>query len=193
MALAGAGATQRARMEQWGMPVLAGAMAALAWAVAPLPAANPMPQWSLWLAIAVVLGLAAPLWEIALGYGNALIRRQRVNRVALHGYAPSRFGAVASVCVVAACEELIFRRIGIDLLVSNLAWPVWAAIAITSVFYGLNHLYFGWLTVSQKILTGAVYGALYVISGHALLVPLVAHVVHNIVVLTIVPRWGGRA
>lgn len=192
MTMTGASARQRALVEQWGMPVLAAGVAALAWYVAPLPDESLLPQWSLWLVIAVAVGAVGPAWEIGLGYAVALVRRRRVDRVALHGSAPQRTIAVVSVCIVAVAEEVIFRWIGIDLLTSQLGWPVWAAIAVTSIVYGLNHLFYGWPTVGQKMVTGAIYGTLYVVSGHAVLVPVIVHVVHNVVVLTIVPRLGGR-
>lgn len=190
---AGGGLTTagRERLERWGLPVAAGAVALLAWWTAPLPGLGPLPASLVWPLIAAAAGLLAPLWEIGLGYAWAFARRRRVARVALHERASVHFGAMASVCLVAVAEELVFRRLGIELL-AGLDRPLWTVVALTSIVYGLNHLYFGWPTVAQKTLTGAAYAGLYIAGGHSLLVPVIAHVVHNLVVLG-GARWlGGR-
>lgn len=187
----GLSATGRARLELWGLPFAAGLIAALAWWAAPLPGLGPLPATALWPLIALAAGLLAPLWEIGLGYLWALARRRRVARVALHDKASAHLGAILSMSVVAVAEELVFRRLGVELL-GALAWPLWTIVALTSIVYGLNHLYFGWTTVAQKTLTGAVYAGLYLVGGRSLLVPVIAHVVHNAAILT-GARWlGGR-
>jgi hypothetical protein len=61
-------------------------------------------------------------------------------------------------------------------------------VALTAAGYGLNHLYFGALTVFQKTVTGVLFGALFLACGHSLLVPVTAHVVQNLLVL----GWAAR-
>jgi membrane protease YdiL (CAAX protease family) len=94
--------------------------------------------------------------------------------------------------VIAVAEEVVFRGVGQHLLERVLLWPAVPAIALTAAVYGLNHLYFGNLTVLQKVSTGVLYGALYDLSGRAVLVPVIAHVLQNLVVLLVLPRWLSR-
>jgi membrane protease YdiL (CAAX protease family) len=61
------------------------------------------------------------------------------------------------------------------------------ALGVTSVVYGLNHLYFGWLAVLQKTLTGVGLGLLFIYSGYSILVPIIAHATQNLVV-QLLPR-----
>jgi hypothetical protein len=46
--------------------------------------------------------------------------------------------------------------------------------------------------VGQKSITGLLFGVLYVLAGHSVAAPLVAHVVQNILVLTVLPRLEAR-
>jgi len=168
-------------------------VAALAWAVAPATGVAAVPDGWWWLAVAVAVGALAPGGEIALGVVAAKAQGARVDRIALHSRAPAASAvAVVGAALVAAAEEVLFRGIGQHLLDVVLGWPAVLAIGLTAVLYGLNHLYFGWLTVGQKVFTGAVFGSLYVLAGLSVLVPVVAHVVQNVVVLTILPRWVER-
>ena len=100
-------------------------------------------------------GLAAPVLELAATYAAARVRGRRVSGVRLHQGWTARGGlALVGALVAGVAEEAIFRGVGLYLLVHPLAVPVVAAVAVTAVGYGLNHLYFGWSTVAQKTLTG---------------------------------------
>lgn len=157
-------------------------VAALAWYVAPAHGGLLAPTWW-WYAVAVAAGLAAPAWEVAVGFAVALARRRRPARVVRHaGWGDGGALAVAAAVVVGFAEEVIFRGVGLSLVVDELGAPVVVAVALTALAYGFNHLYFGWLTVAQKCLTGVAFGMLFVASGHSLLVPVVAHVVQNLAV-----------
>lgn len=175
-----------------GQLVFAGALIATAALVATLA---PM-RWELsspvdwrWYAAAVAFGCLAPVLEWAAGAALLAIRHRRLAGIALH-----RLAGGGSVWVVlaavgaAAAEEVLFRGVGLHLLETALGWPAVAALAVTAVVYGLNHLYFGAMTVGQKTITGAGFGLLYLLGGHNVLVPLVAHAVQNVVVLTVLPR-----
>jgi membrane protease YdiL (CAAX protease family) len=87
--------------------------------------------------------------------------------------------------VAAVAEEMVFRGIFLPVLSELVALMV--ALGVTSVVYGLNHLYFGWLAVLQKTLTGVGLGLLFIYSGHSILVPIIAHAVQNLVV-QLLPR-----
>ena len=114
-------------------------------------------------------------------------------RIGLHErWSAVSAAAVAAVVVTAAAEELVFRGVWLPVLERSLGWLAAAAIALTSVIYGLNHLFFGWLTVVQKTVTGVALGVLFELSGFHLVVPVIAHVTQNLVVLLILPRWTGR-
>lgn len=171
-------------------------VAALAWYVAPVDLAVLPASWW-WYPLAVAVGLAAPAWEVAAGFGAAVVRRRRPVRVAPHRRWSTGAPMLAAAVAVGVAEEVIFRGVGLSLLVRELGVPVAAAVALTAVAYGLNHLYFGGLTVAQKCLTGAVFGALFVASGYRLAVPLLAHVAQNLSVSVGWPRrsatGGGRS
>lgn len=182
----------RALGRQLWLPGAFALVTALVWYVAPATGVLRAPAAWWWCAVAVAAGLAAPALEVATGSAAALAQRRRVGRVRLHERgAGGSAAAVAGAVVVAAAEEVIFRGVGLHLLVHGLGWPAVAAVGLTAVVYGLNHLYFGWLTVLQKTVTGVLFGGLFVAAGYSLLVPLVAHAVQNILVLTVLPRWGG--
>jgi membrane protease YdiL (CAAX protease family) len=167
-------------------------VAALVWAVTPADGVLTAPQGWYWLAVAVAFGVLAPGWEIGLGALIAKARRRRISRVALHGrVGPVTVAAVTGAVLIALAEEVLFRGVGLHLLREVLGWPAVAAVGLTAVVYGLNHLYFGWLTVGQKVLTGVGFGLLYLLAGESVLVPATAHVVQNLVVLALLPRWLG--
>ncbi|BCB75559.1 hypothetical protein GCM10022251_28270 [Phytohabitans flavus] len=165
------------------------AVAALAATLAPM-------EWDLtssvdwyWYAAAAAFGFLAPVLEWAVGAAVLAIRHRRLAGIALHRLAGGGSALVVLAAVgAAAAEEVLFRGVGLHLLEGVLGWPAAAALAITAVVYGLNHLYFGAMTVVQKTVTGVGFGLLYLLGGHNVLVPLVAHVVQNVVVLTLLPR-----
>lgn len=169
------------------------AAAALVWYVAPASGVFAAPaQWR-WCAVAVAAGCAGPVVEYGVGALVAVARGRRAGRPALHERAgAASASAVTCAVAIAVAEEVIFRGVGLHLLVRVLGWAAAPAVALVAVVYGLNHLYFGWLTVAQKIVTGVAYGVLYELGGHSVLVPALAHVVQNVVVLALLPRWTVR-
>lgn len=169
------------------------AVAALVWYVAPASGVLMTPNGFHWLAAAAAVGCLAPAIEFGVGALAVLGRGQKVGRIGLHQLAATGSAlAVVGAVGVAVAEEILFRGVGLHLLGQVLGWPIAAAVALTAVVYGLNHLYFGWVTVGQKIVTGVAFGALYELGGHSVLVPVVAHVAQNLVVLTVLPRLAAR-
>ncbi|GGM78490.1 CPBP family intramembrane glutamic endopeptidase [Dactylosporangium sucinum] len=164
------------------------ALAALAATVAPMRWTFPPVDW-LWYAAAVAFGFLTVPLEWAVGAAYVAVRYRRLAGIGLHRLVGATSASVVLAYVVAgAAEEVLFRGVGLHVLEGVLGWPVAAALAITSVVYGLNHLYFGAIAVAQKTFTGVGFGLLYLLGGHNVLVPLVAHAVQNLVVLTVLPR-----
>ncbi len=195
-AAGGAATGAAARVRRWAAtlayPGLFALVALLAWYVAPATGVLAVPgRW--WYAVALAAGALAPGIEVAVGYLAAWLRRRRVARVALHErWAGVSSVALVAVTVTAVAEEVVFRGVGLHLLRTELGWPAVPAVGLTALVYGLNHLYYGGLTVLQKIVTGVLLGVLYELCGQAVVVPLLAHVTQNLVVLLVLPRIAGR-
>jgi membrane protease YdiL (CAAX protease family) len=136
------------------------------------------PRWYLYAAAA---GLAAPFFEYLIG----LIALRKLVPLRLHDLAGKGAVAVLAVLVAAVAEEMVFRGIFLPVLSELVA--VMVALGVTSIVYGLNHLYFGWLAVVQKTLTGVGLGLLFVYGGYSILVPIIAHATQNLVV-QLLPR-----
>jgi CAAX protease family protein len=93
--------------------------------------------------------------------------------------------ALAIVAVLAGLgEETLFRGVIQPALATHL--PVWAALAVTAVLFGLLH----WVTPTYALLAGIVgayLGVLLLVSGN-LLAPIVAHALYDLVALTLLVR-----
>ncbi|HEY8474212.1 MAG TPA: CPBP family intramembrane glutamic endopeptidase [Natronosporangium sp.] len=175
-------------------PALLSLLAGLVWYVAPTSGVLQAPSTWLWCAVAVVVGGSLPAVELGTGLLLAKLGRRRVAGIGLHERV-SGGGWLTLVLVpvtIAVAEEVIFRGVALELLVGPLGWPAALAVAATAIGYGLNHTYFGWLTVAQKVVSGAGFGVLYLAAGGSLLVPAIAHAVQNLVVYVVLPRLRGR-
>ncbi|WP_203906875.1 CPBP family intramembrane glutamic endopeptidase [Rhizocola hellebori] len=170
-----AGGTSRGIRPDLGFALAVLMVAGLAIAVSPVEGLFRLaiePRWYLYAAAA---GLIAPFFEYLIG----LIALRKLVPLRLHERAGTGAVAVLAVLVAAIAEEMVFR--GIFLPVLSELVPVMVAVGITSVIYGLNHLYFGWLAVVQKTLTGVGFCLLFVWSGYSVLVPIAAHAIQNLV------------
>jgi membrane protease YdiL (CAAX protease family) len=86
------------------------------------------------------------------------------------------------LALVAVGEEIFYRLIWIAVMLSfGLSMPL--ALVISSVAYGFNHLSFGGLSVFSKSVTGLCYGALYLLGGQSIILPVVTHVLQNFTLL----------
>ncbi len=174
--------------------LLPAVLALLAWYLAPASGVLSAPRDWQWVAVALVLGCAAPAVEVAVGALAGAMSGRRLVFGGLHRHwSVQPTTAVPVVLLIGAAEEVVFRGVGQHLLVHVFGWPVAAAIALMALLYGLNHLYFGWLTVGQKVVTGLLYGALYQAGGQSVLVPVLAHLAQNLVVLLVLPRAATAA
>ncbi len=69
-------------------------------------------------------------------------------------------------------EEALFR--GFLLWYFSQWMGIWAALALSSVFFGIAHLYQGWKGFVRTGIVGLVFGSLYVLTG-SLWVPMLLH------------------
>lgn len=72
------------------------------------------------------------------------------------------------------CEELLYRAYLIQWL--DLAMPVWAALILSSLIFGLIHAYQGFPGVIRSSALGLVLGAIFIATG-SVLVPILLHVI----------------
>ena len=169
--------------------LLPAGLALLAWYLAPASGVLAAPRDWRWVPVAVLLGCAAPALEFGVGALYGAVSGRRLVFAGLHRHWSAQpAGMLPAVLLLAAAEEVIFRGVGQHLLVHVFGWPALAAIALMALLYGMNHLYFGWLTVGQKAATGLLYGMLYQACGQSVLVPLLAHLTQNLVVMLVLPR-----
>jgi len=82
------------------------------------------------------------------------------------------FTLIVSV-TAGVCEELIFRAYLFTLLDSHLG--VVAAILLSSLIFGLWHLYLGWQEVIRTSVMGAVFCGIYIFTGNIIL-PILVHI-----------------
>jgi membrane protease YdiL (CAAX protease family) len=93
------------------------------------------------------------------------------------------------VCITAGiCEEVVYRGFLLHYLHAepfhfNLTW----ALVVSSVIFGIGHLYQGVAGAVQTVVIGFVLGALFVMTGN-LLLPIVLHAVMDLRVLAMLPE-----
>lgn len=87
------------------------------------------------------------------------------------------------LALIAAGEEIIYRQVWFAILAGTFHLPVPIIILITSLFYGLNHFHMGLNSILAKFISGCVYGGLYVLSGYSIFVPVITHVLQNLILI----------
>lgn len=138
----------------------------------------------LWFLAAAAAGLAF----IGIEYlaGAALLRASGVKARGISinaGWKKASAAGFILTLIAAVFEELIFRQLwGVVILTELGMSPVWF-IVLSSIAYGVNHLYYGFHTFIQKTLTGALLSLLFLAGGRAVIIPITAHLVQNAAVL----------
>lgn len=92
------------------------------------------------------------------------------------------------VCITAGiCEETLFRGFMLHYL-HVLPWTLnlTLALLISSIIFGLNHLYTGIRGMTGSAVTGFLLGLLFLLSGN-LLLPIVLHALIDLQILVILP------
>jgi len=87
-------------------------------------------------------------------------------------YENNLFGAVAVTAGV--CEEILYRGLLLAVLIP--AMGTWPAVAVSSLIFGLGHVYQGWVGIGKTTLVGLVMALLTVFSG-SIFVPMLLHAV----------------
>jgi len=91
------------------------------------------------------------------------------------------------LALVAAGEEIFYRMIWLGAMLSLGIHPL-LALGISSLAYGINHLFSGGLPVVSKTVTGCIYGSLYLLGGQSIWLPIVTHVLQNVVLFQVARR-----
>lgn len=178
------------RLRRLGMPLLYGSLALLSAWLSPESSVWGIPTaW--WILCAVLLGPLMVLVEIGVMCLWLLAHGERPTGVSLHSaWVDDPIPLALSTAVVGSAEEVIFRGVWVSVLVLVFGWPALPAILLAAVAYGFNHWYFGLHVVGQKCVSGFIYGVLFIVSGHLVLVPLIVHALHNISVVFFFRRRG---
>lgn len=85
--------------------------------------------------------------------------------------------------LVVVGEEIFYRGLWLGALHTTFGMPIIAALIVSSLAYGLNHLAFGPTSVGTKAVSGALYGGLYLMGHENLLLPILAHGLQNLTLL----------
>lgn len=142
--------------------------------------------WQGWTmpASAVVMAfvcLIAEYLEAALPFRIRNGRFPSVRPAALYSEPSVRPASILSIVLAAAAEELVFRQVVIVGICTGLGWGFPAGVIVSSVLYGMNHVYFGRFSVIQKCSSGLVYSILFEAGGQCIWPPVLCHVLQNII------------
>lgn len=78
------------------------------------------------------------------------------------------------------CEEIAYRGfLPWYLLQFDRQIPIWLALILSSLIFGLAHTYQGWQSVLRLSIIGGMFALLYIITG-SLLIPIVFHTLLNL-------------
>ncbi|WP_441004481.1 CPBP family intramembrane glutamic endopeptidase [Pseudocolwellia agarivorans] len=71
------------------------------------------------------------------------------------------------------CEELIFRAYLFTLIDNHMG--IVAAIVLSSIIFGLWHIYLGWQEVIRTSVMGSIFCGIYIITGN-IIIPILIHI-----------------
>lgn len=125
--------------------------------------------------------LVAEYLEAAIPFRIRNRRFPSVRPAAIYSEPSVRPVSILSIVLAAAAEELVFRQIIIGGICTELGWGLLAGVIVSSTLYGMNHVYFGPFSVIQKCSSGLVYSMLFVAGGQRILLPILCHILQNII------------
>lgn len=89
------------------------------------------------------------------------------------------------LALVVVGEEVFYRVIWLGVLYHSFGLPAWLALGVSSLAYGINHIVFGTTSLVSKTVTGLLYGALYLLGGECIWLPIIAHGLQNIILFKV--------
>ena len=139
-----------------------------------------VPDYYAWRWLAVGIGAAASLfmlWQLYSGIRNPLeLKKLRGQMGELGALAPSTDTEMRTFSMVSVtagiCEEILYRGMLLGALAPVLG--LWPAVALSSVVFGMGHMYQGMTGIVKTTLVGLFMALLTVFSG-SLLVAIVLH------------------
>jgi len=93
----------------------------------------------------------------------------------------SRFVWIALSIIISVLEEFIWRGFLITALVDEFQFSLLNGLLVSSFLFGINHYYFGIQNVLLKMISGFIWGSLYLQTLN-IVYPMIAHTVFNIIV-----------
>ena len=135
-----------------------------------------------WLIAAIFTGIGTLMLEYYLNMGIIYFQTGKIQKGVQLDEAWGRsikISILVPLFLIVCMEEFIFRQLWFQILTERFELGFGAALLITSLFYSLNHIYFGKLAVFSKFISGIVYGLSYLLSGGLIVVPIIVHAVHN--------------
>jgi membrane protease YdiL (CAAX protease family) len=133
------------------------------------------------IALAVLLGPVALLIEYYIHVFASYRKNRRLTRgPRLQQFWRNGFSVYDHflLAVIAIGEEVVYRGVWFSIVLS---WGFSAPTAVVagSVAYGINHFAFGRTAIISKTVTGVLYGALYVLGGRSIWLPIISHILQN--------------
>lgn len=149
-----------------------------------------LPEKSVFYLIGLLLGVLLVGFELLAGAGFRLLLGKKVGKLTVD----ERIGKEStfvkmSVFLVAMGEEIVFRSLGYEVICEHLMLSEACFVVISAALYGINHIHEGFEVFIEKLLTGALLGTLFLISGKSVIAPLIAHVLENVIITV----WSKRA
>ena len=131
--------------------------------------------------------IAAPLLillELGVGALITKLQRKKIKRFTVDKQiGKEKRWIQTSILIVAIMEELLFRGLGYYILIQKMGMPVGVFFVLSATLYAINHIHEGICTTAQKLFSGFIIGLLFVFSKESLLVPIIAHVTENILIM----------
>lgn len=137
------------------------------------------------LIISIIGAVLCIFIEYSLNAGLLYLSTGRVpKQITLHQYWKGfPLGLLFLTLLIAVGEEMLYRLVWFEILINQFKAPLVITLFLSSLCYGLNHLFFGYVNVLSKFVCGLVYGALYVAGGYSIAAPIIAHVLQNLLLI----------
>lgn len=88
-----------------------------------------------------------------------------------------------SILLISVLEEVLFRGFCYIVTIEYMSWSIEAFLLFSAGVYAINHIHEGISTTIQKFITGILLGIAFVLTGCNIIVPIVAHIAENVIVI----------